>query len=176
MFKFFAYRHLQNTRSVYATCLMAVSITKRSLGNHKNRWTTALSLSRSLVLPSSHTNTLFFQAPYLALAFAHNLVRLSCLFTIYIAQLCHDEHALSEQQRNRIHIGSQLTNHLQRMENQLTFAADNGHHEAARKLLIEMILFVPTRCEWLEKKSCCYDNNRKTKDDKAKKKREEIGT
>lgn len=68
----------------------------------------------------------------------------------------------SNNKRNRLHIGfnrmeQRQQQHLQQMENKLSFAADNGHHEAARKHLIEMILFVPNE-SWASAsgRSCCW--------------------
>lgn len=52
------------------------------------------------------------------------------------------------------------------MENKLTFVADNGHHDAARKVHLEMALFVPAKCEWLEKVGAVVTT--KTEDEEKK--------
>lgn len=74
----------------------------------------------------------------------------------------------SNNKRNRLHIGfnrmeQRQQQHLQQMENKLSFAADNGHHEAARKHLIEMILFVPNE-SWASAsgRSCCWRRRQHT--------------
>lgn len=174
MFEFSAYRHLQKKQvnlCQFRWWWWQFSQRNTLHGNHKidkQQLSFSLFLTRSFFVPHLHS---FIPGP----ASGASVRSQSVPIVVFVRLFTSYNFAMISTPRpnNKAIEYTFVANHLQRMENKLTFTVDNGHHETARKLLIEMILFVPTRCEWLRKreKSCCYDNNRQTKDDKAGKKK-----